>query len=103
MSCNPRDSATPVADSGGGESSLTEATPACYSGTVSTLDLRVLTRRSTQMEHQRNDLHAPGGAAISDAELSPRQRAILKLIVHEYVSTGRPVGSKSLTERYPVG
>jgi heat-inducible transcriptional repressor len=36
-------------------------------------------------------------------DLTPRQRAILKLIVHEYVQTGRPVGSKTLTERYPVG
>lgn len=35
--------------------------------------------------------------------LSQRQRAILKLIVQEYVATGRPVGSKTLTERYAVG
>lgn len=35
--------------------------------------------------------------------LSARQRAILKLIVHEYVQSGRPVGSKSLTERYTMG
>ena len=35
--------------------------------------------------------------------LTERQRAILKLIVQEYVATGRPVGSKTLTERYPVG
>jgi len=35
--------------------------------------------------------------------LTERQRAILKLIVQEYVATGRPVGSKTLTERYPIG
>ncbi len=37
------------------------------------------------------------------SRLSPRQQAILKLIVHEYVQSGRPVGSKSLTERYGMG
>mgnify|MGYP000465741332 CR=1 FL=1 len=36
-------------------------------------------------------------------ELTTRQQAILRLIVHDYVQTGRPVGSKTLTERYPVG
>ncbi|MBA2276808.1 MAG: heat-inducible transcription repressor HrcA [Chloroflexia bacterium] len=35
--------------------------------------------------------------------LTERQRAILKLIVQEHVATGRPVGSKSLTERYAIG
>ena len=33
-------------------------------------------------------------------EISPRQQTILKLIVQEYVASGRPVGSKTLTERY---
>jgi len=37
------------------------------------------------------------------APLTQRQQAILKLIVQEYVGTGRPVGSKGLTERYPIG
>lgn len=37
------------------------------------------------------------------AQLTDRQRAILKLIVQEYVASGRAVGSKTLTERYPVG
>src|SRR4051794_1331436 len=32
-------------------------------------------------------------------ELSERQRAILRLVIDEYVSTGQPVGSKSLVER----
>jgi heat-inducible transcriptional repressor len=35
--------------------------------------------------------------------LTERQRAILRLIVQEYSGTGRPVGSKSLTERYDLG
>ncbi len=35
--------------------------------------------------------------------LTERQRVILKLIVQEYVATGRPVGSKTLTQRYPIG
>ena len=35
--------------------------------------------------------------------LTERQRAILKLIVQEYVQTGRAVGSKNLTERYAMG
>jgi len=35
--------------------------------------------------------------------LSARQQAILKLIIHEFVQSGRPVGSKSLTERYTMG
>ena len=37
------------------------------------------------------------------SRLSPRQQAILKVIVHEYVQSGRPIGSKSLTERYGMG
>lgn len=41
-----------------------------------------------------------GGAG---AELTPRQRAVLELIVHEYVQSGRAVGSKTLVERYPIG
>lgn len=35
--------------------------------------------------------------------LSRRQEVILRLIVHEHVSTGRPVGSKTLGERHRVG
>jgi heat-inducible transcriptional repressor len=50
-------------------------------------------------QHPTTDWH--GGTGIP--ELTARQRAILELIVHEYVQTGRAVGSKSLTERYPVG
>jgi heat-inducible transcriptional repressor len=42
------------------------------------------------------------GASASDV-LTPRQRAILKLIVHEFVQSGRAVGSKALAERYNLG
>ncbi|HYI24415.1 MAG TPA: hypothetical protein VD767_03310, partial [Thermomicrobiales bacterium] len=45
------------------------------------------------MEFTQND---PG-------RLTERQRTILKLIVQEYVASGRPVGSKTLTERSPIG
>ncbi len=38
-----------------------------------------------------------------ETRLTERQRVILKLLVQEYVASGRPVGSKTLTERYPVG
>ena len=34
-----------------------------------------------------------------DVELTPRQREILRRVVEEYVSTGQPVGSKTLVER----
>jgi heat-inducible transcriptional repressor len=34
-----------------------------------------------------------------EAALTPRQRDILRLVIEEYVSTGQPVGSKSLVER----
>ncbi|MDI3338913.1 MAG: heat-inducible transcriptional repressor HrcA [Sphaerobacter sp.] len=36
-------------------------------------------------------------------QLSRRQSTILKLIVQEYIRTGRAVGSKSLLERYDLG
>ncbi len=36
-------------------------------------------------------------------ELSERQQKILKLIVQEYVHTGRAVGSKALIDRYKLG
>jgi heat-inducible transcriptional repressor len=37
------------------------------------------------------------------APLTARQQAILKIIVHEFVQTGRPVASKALLDRYPIG
>ena len=43
------------------------------------------------------------GGAFSDVAISDRQRGILKLIVQEYVQSGRPVGSKALTEKYVLG
>lgn len=36
-------------------------------------------------------------------EISPRKREILRRVVEEYVSTGQPVGSKSLVERARIG
>src|SRR5712691_3357549 len=35
-------------------------------------------------------------------ELTPRQREILRRVVEEYVSTGQPVGSKTLVERTSI-
>ena len=43
------------------------------------------------------------GERLGMPALSPRQQAIMRLIVQEYVQTGRPVGSKTLTERYAIG
>lgn len=43
------------------------------------------------------------GGVQPGAPLTARQQAILKLIVHEFVQSGRPVGSKTLTERYAIG
>ncbi len=34
-----------------------------------------------------------------DAELTPRQREILRRVAEEYIATGEPVGSKNLVER----
>jgi heat-inducible transcriptional repressor len=48
----------------------------------------------------------PNASAIparqSNIELTPRQREVLRLVVHEYVQSGRAVGSKTLVERYRV-
>ena len=38
-----------------------------------------------------------------NADLTARQREILRCVVEEYVATGRPVGSKSLVERSAIG
>ncbi len=35
-------------------------------------------------------------------DLTPRQREVLRLVVHEYVQSGRAVGSKTLVERFRV-
>jgi heat-inducible transcriptional repressor len=35
-------------------------------------------------------------------ELSPRKREILRIVVEEYVTSGRPVGSRSLVERAEI-
>ena len=52
------------------------------------------------VQRQQTEDTAPAGP---NSALTPRQQAILKLIVHEFVHTGRPVGSKTLTERYSIG
>ena len=36
-------------------------------------------------------------------ELTERQQGVLRLIIHEYVLSGKPVGSKHLTLQYPIG
>lgn len=38
---------------------------------------------------------------IPDAQLTDRQQTVLRLLVQEYVTSGRPVGSKILSELYP--
>src|SRR5579872_1324406 len=40
---------------------------------------------------------------ITEPDLNERRRQILRFVVEEYVSTGQPVGSKSLVERAGVG
>lgn len=37
-----------------------------------------------------------------DAQLTVRQREILRLVIQEYVSAGRAVGSQSLIDRFPL-
>ena len=37
------------------------------------------------------------------AELTQRQETILALIIHDYIETAEPVGSKLLVERYSLG
>jgi len=37
------------------------------------------------------------------SELTQRQETILALIIHEYIETAEPVGSKALVERYSLG
>src|SRR5680860_1787532 len=38
----------------------------------------------------------------SDSQLTERQQGVLRLIIHDYVSSGKPVGSKHLTQQYPM-
>lgn len=47
---------------------------------------------------------APSGRSqISPAELDPRSAAVLREIVEQYVETGEPVGSRTLSRRLPMG
>lgn len=41
--------------------------------------------------------------AQEHSPITPRQQQVLRLIVREHVSNGRPVGSKLLAERYSIG
>ncbi len=51
----------------------------------------------------RNQPSSTNPARIEETSLSARQQVILRLIVREYVATGRPVGSKSLVESSSIG
>ena len=42
-------------------------------------------------------------ATQAEASASDRQRMILRLVVREYVATGRPVSSKTLVEHSGIG
>ena len=37
------------------------------------------------------------------SELTPRQRAILGLVIHEFIQTAEPVGSRTLVDLYELG
>ena len=43
------------------------------------------------------------GSMVERAELGPRKSAVLHAIVEEYVRTGEPVGSETITERAGIG
>ncbi len=53
------------------------------------------------MSEEPTDTHTHD---IADgSQLTERQQGVLRLIIHEYVSDGRPVGSKHLTQQYQIG
>ena len=52
---------------------------------------------------QGNQDERAGSPAQSALELNNRQRAVLRAVVEDYVSTAIPVGSKSLVARYRFG
>src|SRR5690606_11589745 len=54
----------------------------------------------TMMNTLRHESPLP---SQEDNRLTDRQQGVLRLIVHEYVLSGRPVGSKLLSERYAIG
>ena len=68
--------------------------------TVSTVAPMVLARRPA-VTSDGGDWTRP--SVFRDVEITDRQRLILKLIVQEYVQSGRPVGSKALTEKFVLG
>jgi heat-inducible transcriptional repressor len=51
----------------------------------------------------RDESAAGATSRHREGSLTERQQGVLRLIIHEYVSTGRPVGSKRLIEQYPIG
>jgi heat-inducible transcriptional repressor len=48
--------------------------------------------------HRHNSYRPERGA-----ELSAREREILRLVVHSFISTAGPVGSRYLAKQYPLG
>lgn len=71
-----------------------------YPQRVSTRVVRVLIRRE---DDAIVDEQTVTNATGMPSSLTARQQSILRLIVHEYVATGRAVGSKTLSERHQVG
>ncbi len=65
---------------------------------VSTLTGRVLIHEMAMTDHRSHTQDTSGTSGLTE-----RQQGVLRLIIHEHVSSGRPVGSKHLTEQYPVG
>ncbi len=45
----------------------------------------------------------PISPSVDETPLSGRQQVILRLVVREYVATGRPVGSRTLVENFNIG
>ncbi|MBA3450382.1 MAG: heat-inducible transcription repressor HrcA [Chloroflexia bacterium] len=70
---------------------------------VSTLTPRVLNFRWERTLDDTNHFTSTKPGTIEEPSLSMRQQVILRLIVREYVATGRPVGSKSLVESSSIG
>ncbi|MGH2613726.1 MAG: heat-inducible transcriptional repressor HrcA [Thermomicrobiales bacterium] len=55
------------------------------------------------MQDERTRPSSANAARVEETALTERQRAILRLVVREYVATGRPVGSKTLVESSGIG
>ena len=71
---------------------------------ISTLGPRVLNFAQESMVSEQTDRSANrSGTRNGERPLSERQRIILRLVVREYVATGRPVGSRTLVESSGIG